>query len=128
MQGHRLMHREDVKAAILEYGRSIEAVQAPELQGLLLKIAKSDQHKDQAKVALAMYGRSGFAQVLEKNLNVNINVTHSEQLAWLWQELLAEGKSEDEITALLGSRAMVEIEGSATDVTPVVDNFADEEY
>jgi len=114
-----------IKAAIIEYGRAFTAACAPELHGILMKIAANPQHKDQAKVGLAMLKHAGFIEQIETTSTVNINVTVQEKVAFLREKMALEGKSQEEIDRELGTEATHE----AVDVEfTEVDEFADEQY
>jgi hypothetical protein len=128
-QAYRLMHSEKIRAAMIEYGRGCQVEDAPELKNILMKIARNPQNKDQAKVALAMYNRAGFHDIVENTTNININITKSEKIAQIRQTLLEQGKTDEEITALFGGLADYEVEGEFKDVTGTAeDPYANEQY
>ena len=129
VQAHRMLQNDRIRAAMVEYGKGCQVEDAPELRSLLMKIARSTQHKDQAKVALALYDRAGFNNVVESTLNVNVNITKHEKIAQIRQTLIEQGKSEEEITSLFGGLADYEVDGEFKDVTGTAeDPYKDEEY
>jgi len=102
---------------------------APEIHHILMKIARAEQHKDQAKVALALFNRAGFHDVVGKTLNVNVTITKQEKIAQLREMMAAEGKTPEEIAAVFGSLTDYEVEGTARDVTGTAEeHYRDEEY
>ncbi len=129
VQAYALMHNPGVRAAMIEYGHGRMSENAPALYQKLFKIAASEQHKDQAKVAMALFSRAGFREVIEQTHNININVTRQEKIASLRETMIAEGKSPAEIEAVFGSLTDYEVEGTSRDITGTAeDPFADEDY
>ena len=121
----RLLQDDRIKKAIVEYGRAYSAAFAPELHGILMAMARNPQEKDRAKVALAMFKHSGFVEVIEQNMNVNVTVTRQEKIDFLRTAMLEEGKTPAEIDALLGTPAEHEITDAVYEEVPELE---DEEY
>ncbi len=125
VQASRFLQDERIKAAIIEYGRAYSAAYAPELHGILMGMARNPQEKDRAKVALAMLKHSGFVEVIEQNMNLNVKVTVQEKVAFLREQMAAEGKTQEQIDAELGTTAAHEV----VDVEfTEIDEFAEEVY
>ncbi len=121
----KLLQDPRIKKAIIEYGRAYAATFAPELHGILMGLARNPQHKDQAKVGLAMFKHAGFVEIIENNMNLNITVTRQEKIEAIRQDMLADGKTPEQIEAELGTMAEHEVvDAEFTEV----DTFADEEY
>ncbi len=114
---------------MIEYGQRCMSAAAPEIHHILMKIARAEQHKDQAKVALALFTRAGFHDVVGKTLNVNVTITKQEKIAQLREMMAAEGKTPEQIAAVFGSLTDYEVEGTARDVTGTAEEpYRDEEY
>ncbi len=122
----RLLQDPRIKAAIIEYGRAYSAVYAPELHGILMGIARKEGGRDQAKVALAMLKHAGFIEQIEQTMNVNINVTVQEKVAFLREQMLADGMTEKQIEEQLGTVAAHEVVDA--EFAEVEDKFADVQY
>ena len=122
-----LLQVEKVKKAIVEYGRAYAAAFAPELFAAMMQIATNTQHKDQGKVGLAMLKHSGFVEIIEQTMNLNITITRQEKIEAIRADLAAEGLTKEQIEHELGSFAEHEvIDGEWTDVDD--DPFKNEVY
>lgn len=114
---HRLMHDPKVSAAVQEFASQHLSVVGPALSlGVLMKIARTKDHKDQFKAAAALANRSGFHETTEHR----VLVTRMDRTG---EGALARIKAAAELlgvdpTTLLGENApMKQIEGKVVDVT-----------
>lgn len=106
-QAHRLIHRDDIQAAILEEGKRRMRGLIPFAMKQLEEIAENPQHKQQAAAVMAILNRGGIHEVTERNVNVNVKLSREEEDAKI-RELAAKlGLDADK---LLGSCVDAEFE------------------
>lgn len=79
----RMLHRPDVLLAIREV--VLQGVQGklPAYRDALEKIAFNPQDKNNAKSLIALLNRGGLPEIVERNLNVKVTLSHDEKLARL---------------------------------------------
>ena len=122
VQSTRLMHRPDIKKAMIEYAQGKFTEFAPAVMRTIQDVATNPQHKDAVKAAFGWLNRSGLHEVVERNVNINVTMTREEKIAEIRQLAEEFGKNADE---LLGNLTDAEY----SDITEGEDNpFADEEY
>ena len=123
----RLLQDVRIKKAIIEYGRAYSAKFAPELHAMLMSTALNPQHKDHAKVGLAMLKHTGFVEQIEQTMNLNITITRQEKIEAIRADLAADGLTPEQIEHELGSFAEHEVvDAEFTEVEK--DPFANETY
>lgn len=72
VMAHRLMHDPKVAAAVQEFAAQHLSVVGPALSlGVMIKIARTRNHKDQFKAAAALANRSGFHETTEHRVLVS---------------------------------------------------------
>jgi hypothetical protein len=80
VQGTRLMANPLIREAMIEYGHSKMTGDAPAIYHQLLQVAQEPQHKDMVKAGLALFGRAGFHEAIEKNVNVTVTLTDEQKI------------------------------------------------
>lgn len=125
VQAGRLKNDARVQAAIIEYARTMEAVNLPQTIHAIRQIGRNEQHKDQLRALLSLKQIGGLHDVIEKNVNVNVTISAKEKLDWLKDRLLADGK---DLAEELGSLTDVEVIDGDFEVIGDNDQWANEEY
>src|SRR4051812_48603737 len=79
--GHRLLHSENVRQAILEFARNMVGTEGL-MVGLqaIMAVARNPQAKDHAKAALALMNRGGLHEVVERHNTHHIILTEQEKV------------------------------------------------
>jgi hypothetical protein len=129
VQAHRLMHRDDIQAAMQEEAKRRVKAYVPMALRNLADIADNPQHKHQLQAITTVLNRGGLHEVSESKHTVEVVLTRAEKLAEI-REFARVLNIDPE--ALLGRV----VDMPAIDVTPepdeaepsVADPFAHIEY
>ncbi len=85
VRGYELLHSEKVKSAMIEEARRLVAVEGLPIGLHTLKTVAADpKHKDCVRASLALLNRGGLHETVEKNVNVNVEVSEIEKIKQIW--------------------------------------------
>lgn len=115
VQGHRLIHRPDVLAAIREKTLAQIAADVPVYRKALDVIARTP-HKDQVKAIGMLLNRGGLPEITEKHISITVALTRQEKEAEI--KLMAETLGLDP-KLLLGTVTEAEFEDVPKDMEDI---------
>lgn len=117
---YRLLHNPDIQAAIREDAKARMAGLVGAAIKALGETIGNPQHKDRVKASLAVLNRTGLHEQVDRNINVNVNITREEKLDRVRQlaEILGRDPAE-----LLGKVVDAEFEDAASPGTEGMEDF-----
>lgn len=126
VQAHRLAHNEKVQAAISEWQKKASRALIPFAAMNLVKIAGDPQHKDAAKVNLALMSMGGHGPVTESKVTHEVVLTRQEKIDQIKDFAKALGRDPEEFLGMVVDAEFEEVPEPAPE--PEKDPWADVEY
>jgi hypothetical protein len=79
VQAHRLLHRKDIAAAVIEESKRRTVFLMPRAQRALADLVESPQHPDHFKAVRLVREESGLSPVVRKAIDVNVQFSNMGQ-------------------------------------------------